>query len=102
MFGHSLGENLCAYTDGCFTKYQCIMAAYYRGKASSEVHLRKGLMASVGAYAKLLFYINHYRSVLELTFSDILFVFKFDYRFELHEINECTAECGSRLSQLQR
>lgn len=48
MFGHSLGENVCAYADGCFTKYQAIMAAYYRGKASSEVSVRKGLMAAVG------------------------------------------------------
>lgn len=48
MFGHSLGENGCAYADGCFTKYQTIMAAYFRGKASSEVQLKKGLMAAVG------------------------------------------------------
>ena len=48
MFGHSLGENMCAYADGCFTKEQTIMAAYYRGKASSEIPISKGLMASVG------------------------------------------------------
>lgn len=48
MFGHSLGENGCAYTDGCFTKYQTIMAAYFRGKASSEIQIKKGLMAAVG------------------------------------------------------
>lgn len=50
MFGHSLGENGCAYADGCFTKYQAIMAAYYRGQASSVVPLSKGLMAAVGKY----------------------------------------------------
>ena len=48
MFGHSLGENVCAYADGCFTKYQAIMSAYYRGKASTEIPISKGLMASVG------------------------------------------------------
>lgn len=48
MFGHSLGENACAYADGCFTKYQTIMAAYFRGKSSDYISLRKGLMAAVG------------------------------------------------------
>ncbi|XP_065203846.1 fatty acid synthase-like [Planococcus citri] len=54
MFGHSLGENGCAYADGCFTRYQTIMAAYFRGKASQETPLKKGLMAAVGlGYDKL-------------------------------------------------
>lgn len=48
MFGHSLGENGCAYADGCFNKYQTIMSAYFRGKASDEFTVPKGLMAAVG------------------------------------------------------
>lgn len=48
IFGHSLGENGCAYADGCFNKYQTIMAAYFRGKASEKIPLAKGIMAAVG------------------------------------------------------
>lgn len=59
MFGHSLGENMCAYADGCFSKYQTIMAAYYRGKASMEINVQKGLMASVGKLIELKLYAFH-------------------------------------------
>jgi len=48
MFGHSLGENGCAYSDGCFNKYETLMAAYSRGKVSELLKPEKGLMAAVG------------------------------------------------------
>lgn len=48
MFGHSLGENGCAYADGCFNKYETLMAAYSRGKVSEFLTPEKGLMAAVG------------------------------------------------------
>lgn len=48
MFGHSLGENGCAYADGCFNTYQTLMAAYARGKVSELLKPEKGLMAAVG------------------------------------------------------
>jgi len=48
MFGHSLGENGCAYADGCFNTYQTLMAAYARGKVSEFLKPEKGLMAAVG------------------------------------------------------
>lgn len=48
MFGHSLGENGCAYADGCFNVYETLMAAYARGKVSEFLMPEKGLMAAVG------------------------------------------------------
>lgn len=48
MFGHSLGENGCAYADGCFNTYETIMAAYARGKVSELLKPEKGIMAAVG------------------------------------------------------
>jgi len=56
MFGHSLGENGCAYTDGCFNTYQTLMAAYARGKVSEFLKPEKGLMAAVGKCAFLIKY----------------------------------------------
>lgn len=53
MFGHSLGENGCAYADGCFNTYQTLMAAYARGKVSEFLKPEKGLMAAVGKCASL-------------------------------------------------
>ncbi|VVC35574.1 Hypothetical protein CINCED_3A020887 [Cinara cedri] len=48
MFGHSLGENGCAYADGCFNTYEALMAAYARGSVSEFLKPEKGLMAAVG------------------------------------------------------
>lgn len=50
IIGHSVGEFGCAYADGCFTAEQMLMAAYYRGKASLEATLVKGMMAAIGKY----------------------------------------------------
>jgi fatty acid synthase len=50
VVGHSVGELGCAYVDGCFTAEQMVLAAYYRGRASLETDLMKGLMAAVGKF----------------------------------------------------
>jgi fatty acid synthase len=51
IVGHSVGELGCAYMDGCFTAEQMVLAAYFRGCASLETELIKGLMAAVGKFA---------------------------------------------------
>jgi malonyl CoA-acyl carrier protein transacylase len=51
IVGHSVGELGCSYMDGCFTAEQMMLAAYYRGRASIETELIKGLMAAVGKFA---------------------------------------------------
>lgn len=48
IIGHSLGENGCAYADGCLTLEQSVLASYARGVASKEVKTIKGMMAAVG------------------------------------------------------
>jgi fatty acid synthase len=50
IVGHSVGELGCSYMDGCFTAEQMLLAAYYRGRASLETELIKGLMAAVGEF----------------------------------------------------
>ena len=50
--GHSVGELGCGYADGCFTAEQMVLASYYRGRASLETKLIKGLMAAVGKCEK--------------------------------------------------
>lgn len=48
IIGHSVGELGCAYADGCMSAEEMILSAYYRGKASIEVKLIKGMMAAIG------------------------------------------------------
>ena len=48
ILGHSVGEQCCAYADGCFTAEQTVLAAYWRGKAIIESKLKPGGMAAVG------------------------------------------------------
>ncbi|XP_065222314.1 fatty acid synthase-like [Planococcus citri] len=48
IIGHSLGENGCAYADGCLTLEQSVLASYARGVASKEVTTIKGMMAAIG------------------------------------------------------
>jgi fatty acid synthase len=52
IIGHSFGEIVCAYADGCFTQEQAILAAYYRGMAFNERRIIKGSMAVVGLSAE--------------------------------------------------
>lgn len=48
LLGHSLGELACGYADGCLTEEQTILASYVRGRAATQAHLVKGMMAAVG------------------------------------------------------
>lgn len=48
IIGHSVGENACAYADGCLTLEQAVTASYVRGIASIEVETIKGMMAAIG------------------------------------------------------
>jgi fatty acid synthase len=47
IIGHSVGEIVCAYADGCFTAEQTILFAYYRGLAFQENEMIDGAMAAV-------------------------------------------------------
>ena len=49
VIGHSVGENACAYADGCLTLEQAVLASWARGMTSNEVKTIKGMMAAVGA-----------------------------------------------------
>ncbi|KAJ8711419.1 hypothetical protein PYW07_008661 [Mythimna separata] len=48
IIGHSVGEQGCAYADGCLTTEQIIMSAFYRGQVSLTTPLIHGSMAAVG------------------------------------------------------
>ena len=48
MLGHSAGEIACGYGDGCFTREQCVLVAYHRGRMCPEHNISGGLMAAVG------------------------------------------------------
>ncbi|KAG8183231.1 hypothetical protein JTE90_014406, partial [Oedothorax gibbosus] len=48
IVGHSTGELICAYADGCCTLEESIMSAYWRGKAVESANLPSGAMAAVG------------------------------------------------------
>ncbi|KAK3911268.1 Fatty acid synthase [Frankliniella fusca] len=48
IIGHSVGELGCAYADGCLTEEQALLAAWARGRASTEATLIKGMMAAIG------------------------------------------------------
>ncbi|CAH0727200.1 unnamed protein product, partial [Brenthis ino] len=48
MIGHSVGEIVCGYADGCFTREELILSAYSRGKTSLETNFIPGAMAAVG------------------------------------------------------
>lgn len=48
LIGHSFGEIICGYADKCLSKKQALLAAYYRGLASTETNTIKALMAVIG------------------------------------------------------
>ncbi len=50
IIGHSVGENACAYADGCLTLEQAVLSSYARGVASTEVKTIKGMMAAIGKF----------------------------------------------------
>ncbi len=48
MIGHSVGELACGYADGCLTRAQIVLAAYWRGHSIKKSKVPKGAMAAVG------------------------------------------------------
>ncbi|GFW58514.1 fatty acid synthase [Trichonephila clavipes] len=48
MVGHSTGELLCAYADGCLTHEQTLLSSYYRGQSVENANIPQGGMAAVG------------------------------------------------------
>lgn len=48
MIGHSTGELICAYADGCCTAEQTLLSAYWRGASVEAAELEAGGMAAVG------------------------------------------------------
>ncbi|CAK0786732.1 hypothetical protein CVIRNUC_009946 [Coccomyxa viridis] len=48
VLGHSAGEIACGYGDGCFTREQCVLVAYHRGRMCPDHNISGGLMAAVG------------------------------------------------------
>jgi fatty acid synthase len=47
VIGHSFGEVGCAYADGCLTRRQAILTAYWRGKIVETARLPKGMSPEV-------------------------------------------------------
>ncbi|GFO05603.1 fatty acid synthase-like [Plakobranchus ocellatus] len=47
VVGHSLGELGCAYADGCLTRREAILSAYWRGQVIIEGNVEPGRMAAV-------------------------------------------------------
>jgi fatty acid synthase len=43
VIGHSFGEIACAYADGCLTREQAILTAYWRGNIVENAKLPKGI-----------------------------------------------------------
>lgn len=48
IIGHSLGEVACGYADGCLSREEAILAAYWRGQCIREASILPGAMAAVG------------------------------------------------------
>ncbi|KAJ8713074.1 hypothetical protein PYW08_008378 [Mythimna loreyi] len=48
IIGHSVGEQGCAYADGCLSAEEMILCAFYRGQVSLTTPLIHGSMAAVG------------------------------------------------------
>lgn len=48
IIGHSFGELVCAYADGCLTAEQTILGAYVYARALTESNKIRGSMANVG------------------------------------------------------
>lgn len=52
IIGHSIGELVCAYADGCLTKEETISIAYWRAKSIESSPATNGSMAAIGLGAK--------------------------------------------------
>lgn len=58
LIGHSFGEIICGYADNCLNKKQVLLAAYYRGLASTETNTLRALMAVIGMISTQMFIRN--------------------------------------------
>ncbi|XP_072763175.1 fatty acid synthase-like [Anoplolepis gracilipes] len=54
IMGHSIGELICGYADGCLTAEQTITMAYYVGLAFFKSKIIDGLMAEINLHFKSL------------------------------------------------
>ncbi|GFT94667.1 fatty acid synthase [Trichonephila clavipes] len=52
MVGHSTGELLCAYADGCLTHEQTLLSSYYRGQSVENANIPQGGMAAVDDFMR--------------------------------------------------
>ena len=48
ILGHSAGEIACGYADGGFSRAECVLVAYHRGRMCPHHGITGGLMAAVG------------------------------------------------------
>ena len=48
FIGHSFGEVACGYCDGCLSREETLVSAYWRANVIEEAVIPKGLMAAVG------------------------------------------------------
>ncbi|KAK8766016.1 hypothetical protein V5799_007197, partial [Amblyomma americanum] len=48
IVGHSVGEIVCGYADGCFTAEESVLCAYWRGRCVDVGNVPPGAMAAVG------------------------------------------------------
>lgn len=54
ILGHSTGEIACGYADGCMTREETLLSAYWRGKSVVDGHLPEGAMAAVGKFVQFI------------------------------------------------
>ncbi|XP_070169898.1 fatty acid synthase-like [Polyergus mexicanus] len=54
IIGHSIGELICGYADGCLTAEETIMLAYYIGLAFLNSKIIDGLMAEINVDSKIM------------------------------------------------
>jgi len=48
IVGHSVGDLVCGYVDGCQTAEETILAVYWRGRCLIEANMPEGGMAAIG------------------------------------------------------
>ena len=54
IIGHSIGELICGYADGCLTAEETILLAYYVGLAFLKSKIIDGLMAEINLDFKIM------------------------------------------------
>ena len=56
ILGHSTGEIACGYADGCMTREETLLCAYWRGRSVHDGKLPEGAMAAVGQCVNKFFF----------------------------------------------